>query len=130
MNESYCYRVNRTTKVIMAVHMHYLVHVEGFVLFNRIKVWNFMFSVFCCGVMAIHGSQRGYSPKSQPLPPAWSLVITHLVDGEEVSALGPIGVIPFQTLVHVCFTLPELARKAPVDRQRRARQGETRLRQG
>lgn len=49
VNESYCYRVNRTTKVIMAVHMHYLVHVEGFVLFNRIKVWNFMFSVFCCG---------------------------------------------------------------------------------
>ena len=51
---------------------------------------------------------------------------THLVDREEVSALGSIRVIPFQPLVHVCFAFPELARQAWVDRQRSARQGKAR----
>lgn len=47
----------------------------------------------------------------------WYYCCTHLVDGEEVSALGSIRVIPFKALVHVCFALSELARQAPVKKQ-------------
>lgn len=41
--------------------------------------------------------------------------VAHLVDGEEVGALGAVGVIPLQTLMHVCLALAKLAGQDLID---------------
>ena len=86
------------------------------------------FSFFLSRYMAPEGVNTQHTTHSQcsiviRCMILWYYCDTHLVDGEEVSALRSIRIIPFKPLVHVCFALPELARQAPVNGQRRARQG-------